>query len=201
MWDNSKSVKTACTVPARDLPMNDSHFALKKQFYEFDVPWWLISPPYGHWKAWGAGVGTIVPLYNETERRENSSGMGRSGERKTSRGETRGLDILSINIWYPQHPFVSLTPFFSNLISIRDTWARQKEKEEGAGGLLHMHVWRTIISTFRLKKKWGSRMAFLPSWTIEMTCWIRRHLSFKVVYFSHREKCTLKGTGWARQQH
>lgn len=53
-WDNRREgVKKSCTVPARDLPMNDPHFTLKKQLWEFDAPWWLISPPYMHWMPRG----------------------------------------------------------------------------------------------------------------------------------------------------
>lgn len=47
--------------------------------------------------------------------------MGRKGKR----GETRGLDILSINILYPQHPFVSESNKSQGHVS----------KTEGDGGL------------------------------------------------------------------
>lgn len=70
-------------------------------------------------KGLRGGVGTNVPSTMRWKRK-NPAGMGRRGERRTKGGETSGLDILSINILYPQPPFVSLTPFFSNLINVND---------------------------------------------------------------------------------
>lgn len=106
--------RQAVRCQPQTFPMDDPHFALKKQLREFDVPWWIILHLIGR----EGGVGTTVPQYNETEKRENSLGM--------RGGETMGLDILSINIVCPPPPFVSLLLFFLLLIDVRDARERRE---------------------------------------------------------------------------